>query len=206
MGLSESHCRGGCWLRRYHGVSRGTRSSSTPICRRYFLNDGGMEQTTTSKSSTLPGERQYTDALRLWETAADLRAGRGSPSEGLEEDPLAARHKGMAGIAIRGLTSTALAWLRPWSTTAQRSLVTERMAGVGKGTDQVLPLRSASQLHTPTISTSREVSLEDRARLPATEGGTGTGSLRRAELDRLAPPHHAGDVGSRISNSGNAPQ
>ena len=178
----------------------------TPLCRRCFLNDGSMEQTTTSTSSTLPGARRSADALCLWKTAADLRAGRGGPSEGLEEDPLAARHEGMAGIAIRGLTSTALSWLRPWSTTAQGSLVTDRMARVGKGTDQVLPLRSASHLHTATISTARKVSLEDRARLPATEGGTGAGSLRRAELDRLAPPHDAGYVGSRISNSGNAPQ
>src|SRR5216683_1101285 len=77
---------------------------------------------------------------------------------------------------------------------------------VGRGTDQVLPLRSASHLHTTTISTAREVSLEDRARLPATEGGTGIGSLRRAKLDRLAPPHDAGYVGSRISNSGSASQ
>src|SRR5713101_3605060 len=124
----------------------------------------------------------------------------------LEEDSLAARHKGMAGIAIRGLTSTAVSWLRPWSTTAQGSLVADRMARVRKGTDQVLPLRSASHLHTATISTAREVSLEDRARLPATEGGTGIGSLRRAKLDRLAPPHDAGYVGSRISNSGSASQ
>ena len=80
------------------------------------------------------------------------------------------------------------------------------MARVGKGTDQVLPLRSARHLYTATISTAREVSLEDRARLPTTKGGTGTGSLRRAELDRLAPPHDAGYVGTRISNSGNAPQ
>src|SRR5271170_7889445 len=91
-------------------------------------------------------------------------------------------------------------------TTAQGSLVTDRMAGVGKGTDQVLPLRSARHLYTATISTAGEVSLEDRARLPATEGGTGTGSLRRAELDWLAPPHDASYVGSRISYSGNAPQ
>ena len=165
-----------------------------------------MEQTTPSTSSTLPGARRSGDALRLWETAADLRAGRGGRSEGLEEDPLAARHKGIAGIAIRGLTSSALAWLRPWATTAQGSLVTDRMAGVGKGTDQVLPLRSARHLHPATISTAREVSLEDRARLPATERGTGTGSLRRAELDRLAPPHDAGYVGSCISYRGNAPQ
>src|SRR5206468_8521768 len=103
-------------------------------------------------------------------------------------------------------TSTAFSWLRPWSTTAQRSLVTNRMARVGKGTDQVLPWRSASHLYTATISTAREVSLEDRARLPATEGGTGTGSLRGAELDRLAPPHNAGYVGACISNFGNAPQ
>src|SRR6266849_4216606 len=206
VGLTESHSSGGCWLRGYHGVSRGTGSSSTPLCRWYFLNDGSVEQTTTNRSSTLPGARRSSDALRLWETAADVRAGRGGPSKELEEDSLAARHKGMAGIAIRGLTSTAVSWLRPWSTTAQGSLVADRMARVRKGTDQVLPLRSASHLHTATISTAREVSLEDRARLPATEGGTGIGSLRRAKLDRLAPPHDAGYVGSRISNSGSASQ
>ena len=165
-----------------------------------------MEQATKSTSSTLPGARGSSDALRLWETAADLRAGRGGPSEGLEEDPLAARHKRVAGIAIRGLTSTAFSWFRPWSTTAQGSLVTDRMARVGKGTDQVLPLRLTSNLYIATISTAREVSLEDRTRLPATEGGTGAGSLRRAELDRLAPPHDAGYDGSRISNFGNPPQ
>src|SRR5260370_19113321 len=46
VGLTESHCRGRCWLRGYHGVSRGTGRSSTPLCRRYFLNDGSVEQTT----------------------------------------------------------------------------------------------------------------------------------------------------------------
>src|SRR5271168_3283662 len=101
MGLTESHCGGGCWLRRYHRVSRRTGSSRTPVCRRYFLNDGSMEQTTASTSSTLPGARWSADALRLWETAADLHTGGGGPSKGLEADPLAARHKGMAGIAIR---------------------------------------------------------------------------------------------------------
>src|SRR5260370_41575418 len=94
----------------------------------------------TSTSSSLPGARRSIDALRLWKTAADVRAGRGGPSEELEEDSLAARHKRMAGIALRGLTSTTFSWLRPWATTAQGSLVTERMARVGKGTDQVLPL------------------------------------------------------------------
>jgi SRSO17 transposase len=123
-----------------YGVSRGTGRSSTPLCRRYFLNDGSVEQTTTSTSSSLPGARRSIDALRLWKTAADVRAGRGGPSEELEEDSLAARHKRMAGIALRGLTSTTFSWLRPWATTAQGSLVTERMARVGKGTDQVLPL------------------------------------------------------------------
>ena len=98
-----------------------------------------MEQATKSTSSTLPGARGSGDALRLWETAADLRAGRGGPSEGLEEGPLAARHKRVARIAIRDLTSTAFSWFRPWSTTAQGSLVTDRMARVGKGTDQVFP-------------------------------------------------------------------
>ena len=96
-----------------------------PLCSRYFLNDGSMEQTTTSKSSTLPGARRSSDALRLSETTADLRAGRGGPSERLEENSLAARHKGMVGITIRGLTSSALSWLRPWATTAQGSVVTE---------------------------------------------------------------------------------
>src|SRR5258708_28668730 len=75
------------------------------------------------------------------------------------------------------------------------------MARVRKGTDQVLPLRSASHLHTATISTAREGSLGNRARLPATERGTGIGSLRRAKLDRLAPPHDSCYCCSRISYS-----
>src|SRR6266699_1838228 len=101
----------------------------------------------------------------------------------------------------------AKSWKRiRWRQGTKGWLVADRMARVRKGTDQVLPLRSASHLHTATISTAREVPLENRARLPATEGGTGIGSLRRAKLDRLAPPHDAGYVGSRISNSGNASQ
>src|SRR2546427_12969029 len=101
----------------------------------------------------------------------------------------------MAVIAIRGLTSTAVSWLRPWSTTAQGSLVADRMARIRKGTDQVLPLRSASNLHTATISTAREMALEDRGRLPATEGGTGIGSLPKAKLDQLGATHATGYVG-----------
>ena len=112
----------------------------------------------------------------------------------------------MAGIAIRGSASPAFPWLRSWPIPPQRGVVTDRVAGVGKGTNQVLPLRSASDLFTSPISTAREVSLENRAGLSTTEGGTGTGSLRRAELDRLAPSHDAGYAGARLPDSGNAPQ
>ena len=52
-------------------------------------------ETTTSKSSTLPGARRSAATRYAYEeTTADLRAGRGGPSERLEENPLAARHKG----------------------------------------------------------------------------------------------------------------
>src|ERR1700688_2472517 len=124
----------------------------------------------------------------------------------MENCSLATRHEGMARVAICGPAGAALARLRPRPTTAPGSLVADRMARGGKGTNQVLPLRSICHLHTSTLSTAREVSLEDRARLSTTEGGVGAGSLRREKLDRLAPPRDAGHVGSRIFDSGNASQ
>src|SRR5260370_39555945 len=74
VGLTESHCSGGCWFRRYHGGSGGNGSSPTPLFRRDFVNDGGNEQTTTSKNSTLPRARRPNGALHLWENAARLPA------------------------------------------------------------------------------------------------------------------------------------
>jgi len=112
----------------------------------------------------------------------------------------------MAGIAIRDPSGTAFAWLRPRPTAAQGSLVADRIAGVRKGTHEVLPGRSAGQLQAPTLGATREVPLESRARLSATEGGTGARSLGGEKLDRLAPPHDAGHAGSRIPDTGNAPQ
>jgi SRSO17 transposase len=47
-------------------------------------------------------------------------------------------------------------------------------------------------------------SLEDRAGLSAIEARTWTGSLRRTQLDRLAPPHHARHDGTRIPSPRNS--
>jgi hypothetical protein len=123
-----------------HRRCSGTRSSPASVGRRCFVSDGSVDESTASQGSALPGAGCSTHAFRLWETAAYLRAGRGRPNEGLEDDSLATRQQGMAGIAIRGPVSPAFAWLRPWPTTTQGSLVADRMARVGKGTNQVFPV------------------------------------------------------------------
>ena len=48
----------------------------------------------------------------------------------------------------------------------------------------------------------RQRPLEDRTGLSATQGGTGPGSLRRPPLDRVAPPCHAGHVGTCLPDLG----
>jgi len=100
---------------------------------------GGVEETTRSEDSTLCGPRCTGRTLPVRKAAAGLRAGRHSSREGLEDNSVAARHEGMAGIAIPGPARPALPRLRAGPATAQGSLVAERMAGVGKGTHEVLP-------------------------------------------------------------------
>src|SRR6266851_10300641 len=75
------------------------------------------------------------------------------------------------------------------------------MAGVGERTHQILLLRLARNLHPSSPGALGQVSLEDRAGLSATEGRTWPGSLRRAQLDRLAPSHHASHDGARLPNT-----
>src|ERR1019366_2607073 len=82
-------------------------------------------------------------------------------------------------------------------------MVVGGMAGVGERTYQILPLRFAGALHAPPLGTFGEVSLEDLAGLSATEGRTRAGSLRGAQLGRLAPPHYAGHDGARVFDSRN---
>src|SRR2546425_8767898 len=78
------------------------------------------------------------------------------------------------------------------------------MAGVGERTDEILLLRLARNLYPSPLGARGEMSLEDRAGLSATEGRTWTGSLRRAQLDRLAPPYHAGHDGPRVPHPRNS--
>src|SRR5260370_40131345 len=74
------------------------------------------------------------------------------------------------------------------------------MAGVGERTHQILLLRLARNLHPSSPGALGQVSLEDRAGLSATEGRTWPGSLRRAQLDRLAPSHHSSHDGAGRPN------
>ena len=60
---------------------------------------------------------------------------------------------------------------------------------------------SAGDLYPAPLGAPRQVPLEDRTGLPATEGRTGAGSLRRTRLGRLASPCHAGHAGPRVSHA-----
>src|ERR1039458_8504391 len=80
------------------------------------------------------------------------------------------------------------------------------VAGSGGGTDQVLLLRSAGELHTAPLGAHNQVPVEDRTRLPPVERRARTGSLRRKELERLAPSCDPGDAGVLLPDPRNFAQ
>ena len=84
-------------------------SSALGIWTRPPDNDGS----TTSLGSRCPGH-----ALRLRQAASHFGAGGGSEGKRVEGNSLATRHEGMVGVALRGDAGTAIAWVRPWRTTA----------------------------------------------------------------------------------------
>jgi SRSO17 transposase len=81
-----------------------------------------------------------------------------------------------------------------------------RVAGVGAGPHQVLPVRSSRPLHAAAAGAAGQVPVEDRAGLPPTERRTRSGPLRRAQLAGLAPPRHDGHARARLPYAGNPAQ
>src|ERR1035437_2866205 len=77
------------------------------------------------------------------------------------------------------------------------------VAGVGKGADQILPMRPSRLLLLAAHRTARQMPLEDRARLSSTQRRARPGSLRRPQLARLAPSRDDGHGRARLPYSGN---
>src|ERR1022692_4310791 len=77
------------------------------------------------------------------------------------------------------------------------------VARVGKGADQVLPMRPSCGLLLATYRTARQMPLEDRAGLSPTQRRTRPGSLRRPQLARVAPSCDDGYGRARLPHSGN---
>src|SRR5712692_4149338 len=80
------------------------------------------------------------------------------------------------------------------------------MASVRVGAYPLFSLRSAPTLHVASSGEAGDESLEDRARISATQRGTGTRSLRRPQLARMAPPCHPGHDRLRFPGGGNVAQ
>ena len=83
-------------------------------------------------------------------------------------------------------------------------MATGGVAGSGEGTDQILFLRSAGELHTAPLGAHHQVQVEDRTRLPPVERRAWLGSLRRKELERLASSCDPRDAGALLPDPGNS--
>src|SRR5450756_1570259 len=141
--------------------------------------------------------------MGVWGPTAEFGKGRGAEGQGLEKGSLAGGVEGLAGVTFPGDTGTAFPRICPRGATTQGDLAAGGVARGRKGTDEVLLLRSAGELHTATLGAHHQVPVEDRTRLPPTQGRTRLGSLRRKKLEWLAPPCDARDVGALLPDPRN---
>src|ERR1019366_5096342 len=130
----------------------------------------------------------------------------GAEGQGVEESSLAGGVERLDGVTLPGSAGTALPRIRRWESAAPGNLATGGVARSGEGTDQILLLRSAGELHTAAVGAHRQVPVEDRTRLPPAQGRTRFGSLRRKKLEWLAPSRNPGDAGALLSDLGNLAQ
>src|SRR6266567_7116334 len=128
---------------------------------------------------------------------------RGAEGQGLEKDSLAGRLEGLAGVTFPGGAGATLPRVRPWASAAQGNLAAGRVARGRKGTDEVLLLRPAGELHIAPVGAHNQMPVEDRTRLPPTQGRTGAGSLRRKKLEWLAPSCDARNAGALLPHPRN---
>src|ERR1019366_4722668 len=133
---------------------------------------------------------------------AEFRERRVAEGQRLEEGSLARGVQRLAGVTLPRSAGTAVPRICRWKSAAQGNLATGGVAGSGEGTDQILLLRSAGQLHTAPPGAHHQVPVEDRTRLPPVEGRAGPGSLRRKELERLAPSRDPRDAGALLPDPG----
>jgi SRSO17 transposase len=76
----------------------------------------------------------------------------------------------LVGVTLPLCAGTAVPRIRRWRSAARGNLAAGGVAGSGGGTDQVLLLRSAGELHTAPLGAHNQVPVEDRTRLPPVEG------------------------------------
>src|ERR1035441_5439408 len=110
--------------------------------------------------------------MGVWGATTECGKGLGAEGQGLEKGSLAGGVEGLAGVTLLGYTGTALPRIRPWGSTTQGSLATGGVARGRAGADQILLVRSASELHAAPAGAYREVPVEDRTRLPRSEEHT----------------------------------
>src|ERR1039457_7160207 len=132
--------------------------------------------------------------MGLREAKAGFGKGRGAEVPGLEEGAIAGGVEGLAGIALPDRASAAVQRIHPGRSTTQGDLAAGGVARGREGTDQILFLRSAGELHTAPPGAYHQVPVEDRARLPSAQGRTWIGPLRGEKLEWLAPSRHASDA------------
>ena len=202
LGLAGS---GGVWrcrLRRGNGISRRTGSAGTALCGGHRAASGSLDQSRPRSTSAKQAGEASADAYHYGDqrpsTVQDvalqakgwkkIRWREGSKGW-LESRFLAARVQPSHGSSM--------------ATAAQGSLATGGVAGAREGADQILLCDLPRRLHPATFGAHRQMPLEDRAGLSPTQRRTGSGSLRRPQLERLAPSRHAGHGGARLPDSGN---
>src|SRR5579884_1598747 len=202
LGLEGRRGSGRCRLRRGDGVSRRAGSPSTSLCSGDPLVAGRMDQAAPSAPTESAGARTPAECLSLRRPTPRLGARGGGKGPRLEASALARRHERLARVALLRLPRPALARLQRRPATPQGSWAADRMARRREGTHEILSLRPADSLYPAAAGAHRQKPLESRTGLPATQGGTGTGPLRRPQLGGLASSRHAGDAGARFPDPG----
>ena len=84
------------------------------LCGGNLVTGGSLGQAAQDLHPRVQRSRSARYPVSIRETEAQFGAGCGAPRQRLEEDPLARRIKGLAGIAVPCRAGATLAWLRGW--------------------------------------------------------------------------------------------
>src|SRR5437016_4276570 len=114
MGIGGPNRSGGCRLRRRDRVPGCFGSKETSLCGGGLVPGGSLGQTAQDPYPPAQRTRSACYAISIRETTTEFGSRSGAPRQGLEEDPLARRIKGLVGVAVPCGAGATLAWVRGW--------------------------------------------------------------------------------------------